>query len=212
MAPSERNDSAESPNRGVNPQLTQAGWQSRYDTGKTGWDRGQINPMLAAWLARGILKPCRILVPGCGRGHEVLELASRGFDVTGIDFAPSAVAHVRGELLERGLTAEIFEGDLFAFDPPSRFDAVYEQTCLCALDPENWSRYEARLHGWLRGGGRLAALFMQSGKADGPPFHCDVTEMRRLFDGTRWAWRGEPERVEHPAGLEEMGVILDSRE
>ena len=29
------------------------------------------------------------------------------------------------------------------------FNAVYEQTCLCALDPDDWQAYETRLARWL---------------------------------------------------------------
>ena len=71
--------------------LSSADWQERYDIGKTGWDRGEPNPMLAHWLHSGELQPCQVLVPGCGRGHEVIALAEAKFDVTAIDFADTAV-------------------------------------------------------------------------------------------------------------------------
>jgi len=54
-------------------------WDARFQSGETPWDRGDASPQLAAWLAAGTLAPCRILVPGCGSGHEVALLASAGF-------------------------------------------------------------------------------------------------------------------------------------
>jgi len=39
------------------------------------------------------------------------------------------------------------------------FDAIYEQTCLCALYPDRWRQYADQLHRWLAPGGRLYALF-----------------------------------------------------
>jgi methyl halide transferase len=191
--------------------LTRCYWQDRYDQGQTGWDRGGASPTLLRWLATGDLRPCRILVPGCGRGHEVVVLAKAGFDVTGVDFAPAAVAAVRDRLVTEGLGAEIVETDLFAYRPERLFAAIYEQTCLCALPPERWADYEQRLAGWLESGGRLCASFMQTDAPDGPPFACRPEAMRRLFATERWEW---PERLEpqaHPTGLVELTGVLRRR-
>ena len=70
-------------------------WQQRFLSGETPWDRGEASPQLRAWIDAGELSPCRILVPGCGTGHEVVLLAARGFEVTAIDYAPAAVARTR---------------------------------------------------------------------------------------------------------------------
>lgn len=83
---------------GPSATLTRCYWQARYDQEQTGWDRGNASPTLLRWLAAGDLRPCRILVPGCGRGHEVVALAKAGFDVTGVDFVPAAVAAVQSRL------------------------------------------------------------------------------------------------------------------
>lgn len=56
--------------RAVKSDLSQSGWQERYDAGKTGWERGDANPALTTWLDAGRLQPCRIQIPGCGRGYE----------------------------------------------------------------------------------------------------------------------------------------------
>lgn len=84
------NDSDKSEGRKSRPSPSDE-WQQRDDEGETGWDRGESSPALIRWLDDGDLTPCRILVPGCGRGHEVVELASRGFDVTALDFARTPV-------------------------------------------------------------------------------------------------------------------------
>jgi 2-polyprenyl-3-methyl-5-hydroxy-6-metoxy-1,4-benzoquinol methylase len=42
-------------------------------------------------LRDGALRPCRILIPGCGSGHDAATLAGVGFDVTALDYAPEAV-------------------------------------------------------------------------------------------------------------------------
>lgn len=196
---------------GPSAALTRCYWQARYDQGQTGWDRGGASPTLVRWLETGVLRPCRILIPGCGRGHEVVALAKAGFDVTGVDFAPAAITAVESRLASEGLAAEIFQADLFAYRPDKPFEAVYEQTCLCALSPERWPEYEERLAAWLPHGGRLFAAFMQTDSADGPPFACRPDAMRRLFAADRWVWPDVLEPQEHPTGLVELTGVLRRR-
>lgn len=183
-------------------------WQARYDEGTTGWDRGGPSPALQAWLHAGELTPCRVLVPGCGRGHEVIALAAAGFEVTGIDYAPAAVDAVRQALATRGLSATIEQADLFDYQPAACFEAIYEQTCLCALQPERWGCYERRLAAWLAPGGRLFAAFMQTDSDTGPPFACPPEAMRVLFAADRWVWPARFTPVAHPLGLTELTAVL----
>jgi len=187
-------------------------WEERYQQGDTGWDRGSASPALHAWLDSGALKSCRILIPGCGRGHEVVELARLGYEVTAVDIAPSATMHLQQQLADAGVTANVICDDLFNYQTTIPFDAIYEQTCLCAIQPEQRESYEACIHRWLKSGGELFALFMQTGTEGGPPFHCDFQQMYQLFDVERWLWsNGEPIRVPRKSGRFEMGTILSKR-
>ena len=70
-------------------------WQEKFNKNEIAWDRGAASPQLLAWLDSGALQPCRILVPGCGSGWEVAELARRGFEVVGLDYTEAAVALAR---------------------------------------------------------------------------------------------------------------------
>jgi SAM-dependent methyltransferase len=187
-------------------------WEQRYRAGTTGWDRGGASPALEHWLSTGLVPRGRILVPGCGHGHEVAELIRYGCDVTAVDIATQPVERLRGQLGELDLRAELVQADLLHWQPERPFDAVYEQTCICALDPAHWSEYEQRLYAWLVPGGRLFALFMQTGRAGGPPFDCPVPDMRTLFAGPRWEWpHSPPLEVPHPNGLVEQGFVISRR-
>ena len=169
------------------------------------------SPMLNRWIEKGHLQPCSILVPGCGRGHEVVALAEAGFQVTAIDFADEAIASLTQQLDQRGLSANVIQSDLFTFESPDTFDSIYEQTSLCAIHPSQWQTYEQLVACWLRPGGTLFAAFMQSEKAEGPPFHCDLTAMQDLFRPANWLWHGSPTRVEHPSGMHELACILERK-
>jgi SAM-dependent methyltransferase len=194
-------------------------WQEKFEQGQTPWDRGAVNPQLDTWLENGALSPCRILVPGCGAGYEVAALARAGFDVTGLDYAPMAIELTRQALDGTSAKALLVEADVLDWRPDRPFDAVYEQTCLCALYPDQWRAYADQLARWLRPSGRLFALFVQylrpspaDGAILGPPYHCDINAMRALFPEPLWAWPPPPyPRTTHPAGLEELAVVLERR-
>jgi len=157
------------------------------------------------------LTPCRILVPGAGRSVEPLALAEAGFDVTVIDAAPRAAAAQKARVEGLHLQHErVVYADLFAWEPQAPFDAIYDQTCLCALAPPLWLEYELRLRRWLRPGGPLFVLFMQTGHDTGPPFDCDLGKMRELFARQYWRWQARlPERVPHPSSFFEQPVVLE---
>jgi methyl halide transferase len=198
-------------------------WQQRFLTHQTPWDRGGSSPQLQGWLDGGQLSPQAlkgpVAVPGCGSGYEVIELAAHGFQVIGIDYAQAAVELTRARIAEAKLPAEIVQADVLSWQPEALLAAVYEQTCLCALHPDHWTSYAQQLHRWLRPGGLLCALFMQTqrdgaklGLVEGPPYHCDINAMRALLPSQHWQWPKPPyTRVPHPMGMHELAVILTRR-
>jgi hypothetical protein len=53
---------------------------------------------------------------------------------------------------------------------------------------------------------------MQTHSAGGPPFNCDLRDMRRLFSATEWDWPDTmPPPVEHPSGRSEQPAVLRRR-
>jgi len=195
-------------------------WQERFEKKETGWDRGSPSPQLLAWLDSGELQPCRIAVPGCGTGWEVVELAKRGFDVIGIDYTAAAVQKTRALVDAQGLTAEVIQADVLNYQPDRKFDAVYEQTCLCAIHPEHWLAYSQQLVKWLKPEGSLWVMFMQmlrpaaseEGVIHGPPYHCDINAMRALFSEKAWIWPKPPyAKVAHPNLSHELALRLIRR-
>ncbi len=180
-------------------------WEGFYQAGTTGWDRGTSSENLTYWINAGLLKPCRILVPGCGNGYEVIELAQKGFDVIAIDIAPSAIENLQKALDEAGVKAELVLGDFFSWQPDEKFDVIYEQTSLCALPPKEWQQYEEQLYKWLKPKGQILAQFMQTGKEGGPPFHCALNDMHDLFAKEKWNW--STEHAGHEMGTDKMELL-----
>ena len=193
-------------------------WQQRFEEDTIPWDRRAPSPQLMSWLP-SFRSGRTVLVPGCGSGWELAELAKAGAVVTGIDYAPAAVAKARDLLEQRILFAEVVQADVLQWMPSQPADAIYEQTCLCALHPDDWTAYAAQMHRWLKPGGRLFAMFMQmprpaamEGTIVGPPFHCDINAMRALLPTTLWEWPKPPyPQTPHPIGAHELGVVLVRR-
>ncbi len=162
-------------------------WNIRYAEGDTPWDKGHAHPVLREPLVRGMLEG-RVLVPGCGTGHDVRELARGGLEVTGLDVAPLAIerAHEHPPVARETYV----RGDLFGLPASFRgaFDGVFEHTCFCAIDPVRRADYAQAIASVLRSGGRLLAVFYAEPDNDGegPPFGCTPRELDALFkDGFR---------------------------
>jgi SAM-dependent methyltransferase len=65
-----------------------------------------------------------ILDLGCGTGRISLDLAARGFDVTGIDSDPELIEALRSRARERGVRVEAVTADARAFDLGTVFALV----------------------------------------------------------------------------------------
>jgi len=157
-------------------------WNQRYVEGDTPWDKGAAHPVLGEMLTHGALSG-RVLVPGCGTGHDVRALARRGLEVVGLDVAPLALERAAAHAAAGGETYVL--GDLFDLPAELRgaFDGVFEHTCFCAIDPAWRANYVTAVASALHPGGRLLAVFYADPGQDGegPPFGCSATELDGLF-------------------------------
>jgi SAM-dependent methyltransferase len=71
--------------------------------------------------ARGVLPPSRFLDAGCGTGRYAIELAVRGFRVTGLDVSSELIDQAR----RRQIAGAAFEvGDLLELKAPAPYDGI----------------------------------------------------------------------------------------
>ena len=137
-------------------------WEQHYQDQFTPWDKGAPAPPFLDWMTRNPdALSGRILVPGCGLGHDVRAIASScpEAEVIGIDISPTALAEA--EKL-RSESKEIYK-DWDLFNLPSTelesFDWVWEHTCFCAIDPDRRDEYVTAIHSALKPSGQLLAVF-----------------------------------------------------
>ena len=90
-------------------------WDMRWRAGFTPWDAGRVPRHLRELVASR--RPAgRVLVPGCGSGHDVRFLAECGLDVEGIDFSEAAI---EAAALGKGKTPPTHDGRMSRSGAPS---------------------------------------------------------------------------------------------
>jgi SAM-dependent methyltransferase len=67
----------------------------------------------------------RVFEPGCGSGRLVVEMAKRGYQVTGLDLNKSALDYCKAQLKDAGLKATLVQGDMTDFTLKRPADAAF---------------------------------------------------------------------------------------
>lgn len=130
-------------------------FEERYRSAPALWS-GQPNPQLVAEV--GALPPGTALDVGSGEGADAIWLAERGWRVTGVDFATTALTRAAEHAAARGeeVAARIDwrHADLTQWTPPeASFDLVSAQ--YMHLPPEPRAALFARLAAGVAPGGTL---------------------------------------------------------
>lgn len=145
-------------------------WDDLYREDFTPWDRGIPSPALSEVLSRrdlvgepavvvpgGGKRRKRALVPGCGKGYDVLLLAAFGYDAVGLETSELALKAARENEERRGgeemykvrdesfgkgkitwVVGDFFKDDWskkMEADSDGTFDVIYDYT-VCSLLPD----------------------------------------------------------------------------
>jgi 2-polyprenyl-3-methyl-5-hydroxy-6-metoxy-1,4-benzoquinol methylase len=124
----------------------------RYASGDIPWDDPSPPPEVLDFIPS--LKAGRALDLGCGYGRASIYLASRGWDVDGIDFVEQALETARQRSEEAGVSVRFHQSsitDLGFLDGPYQF--ALDVGCGHALDDEGLSLYRAELCRLIAPGG-----------------------------------------------------------
>jgi SAM-dependent methyltransferase len=146
-------------------------WNARYLKDDTPWDFEGIPEALRAFLKKKG-KGARVLIPGCGSGHEITAFAEAGYEVTAIDFAPFAVERAR-RMVGPALADRVLLGDFFHHDfPGESFDVIYERSFVCSFTPDRRHAYRDRVAQLLKYRGLLVGFYYYNKPvlSEGPPF------------------------------------------
>ncbi|KAF3902889.1 hypothetical protein AA313_de0208643 [Arthrobotrys entomopaga] len=198
------------------------GWSTLWDSDRSNlWDRGKPSPALIDFVeGRGSDflrnmntegRSLKALVPGCGRGYDVVMLGLHGFDAYGLEVSAKAVetakeyantelispsAHHYGDQKAdyRVGSAKFVLGDFFKKDweincgleDGQKFDLIYDYTFLCALLAEMRADWARRMKDLLSPEGILVCLEFPRWKdhqSPGPPWGLDGVYWNLLAEG-----------------------------
>jgi SAM-dependent methyltransferase len=142
-------------------------WDEHYAAGETRWDTGAPAPALVELLEAGRLPEGRALDIGCGTGTNARYLASRGYDVVGVDVSGIAIERARAVTGPAGGSLELRKLDFLSDDPPAGpFDVAFDRGCLHVFDdPADQRRFAERVAGCLAADGLWVSLL---GSTEGP--------------------------------------------
>jgi SAM-dependent methyltransferase len=170
------------------PENMPAYWEAKYRSDQDGWDLAGVTPVFEA-LAKG-LTPGAVCLPGCGRGYDAVMFAKRGFQVTAVDFAATAIEAVKEMARAEQVQLTALQEDLFVL--PDHFTDTFEywieQTCFCAIHPQRREEYEQVVHKTVKPGGWLIGLWFPLDKpqsAGGPPWGVSLDQVKSIFKD-RW--------------------------
>lgn len=89
---------------------------------------------------RDISRGARILDAGCGAGSHAIELARRGYVVTGPDLSPQLIAEAQRRVTDAGLSVSFTVGDILELPATRSFDAILCRGVLNDLPDESGRR------------------------------------------------------------------------
>jgi len=183
------------------PKTDYIGHDRRYrelrDQGAPGWDTADVYREREIDLALAIaaLEPGagkRVLELGCGAGNIASSLVERGFDVTGIDISPTAVAWAT----ERAIPGTRFMvGDLVS-EIPGEYDLVIDGHCLHCIIGDDRARMLANVHRALVPGGSFFVATM-CGEITIPALRAcfDPVTRCQVVDGIAYRFIGDADEL-----------------
>lgn len=163
-------------------------WTATYTLqGNPAWNLGAPAEALTDMLPRLKIPKARILVPGCGEGHDAALFAKEGHVVTAVDFSEEAISRAKqhyGSIENlHFVQADIFE---FAKQNQNSFDYLFEHTCFCAINPTRRNELVRAWNQMLTPDGQLIAVLFAMDKKDAAP-----------FGGSEWEYRQRLQKYFH---------------
>ncbi|XP_026461030.1 probable thiol methyltransferase 2 isoform X1 [Papaver somniferum] len=170
--------------QGILDEDSTGGWDKCWEQGLTPWDLDQPTPVLLQLLDKETLPKGRVLVPGCGAGHDVIAIANPERYVVGLELSENAIKRAI-EVSSSSPNAKYFEfieTDFFTWRPTELFDLIFDYTFFCAIEPRMRASWGKRIHELLKPDGELITLMFPTDDRDGgPPYKVSVADYEEVL-------------------------------
>ncbi|MEM9752961.1 MAG: methyltransferase domain-containing protein [Planctomycetota bacterium] len=159
-------------------------YQRRLRRGQVGWDAGNYDDIfMKPFVVRSLASlgfptaGSRALDLGCGTGALSCYLAEQGFDVVGLDIAPTAIAHAIRESKQRGLDIAFEVSDVCREPfPPDPYDLILDGHLLhCIVFEHERDALLRKIRRSLSGRGQfwVETMLLESDHEPDPAWHLD---------------------------------------
>jgi SAM-dependent methyltransferase len=163
-----------------------------YAVGFTPWERAgraddQTLPRMFAREESARGGPGKALDLGCGSGAHTVELAERGWKVTGVDLVPKALRRARKRIAEHGVAADLIRADVTELPAETLgtgYDFFLDTGCFHGLTPAQRTAIGAAVTALAAPGASLLLLAFKAGAAPRPlPRGADRAGIEAAFPG-----------------------------
>jgi len=166
-------------------------WDAPYRRDRMpGWDVGRPCTYLVQAVEDKTFKPGRAIVFGCGSGTNAIYLASKGFEVTGVDVSPTALSIAAEKAQKAGVEVDWMLADVVALPRLKPYDLIFDRGCyhhVCQYDSPG---FVASLRRLSQAGTR--AMILAGSPADGnrggPPRIKEETIRRDFSELFEFEW------------------------
>lgn len=141
-----------------------SGWDDRYAAEDRVWG-GEPNRFVEQYL--GPLEPGSAIDLGAGEGRNAFWLATRGWDVTAVDFSAVGLQKAREMAADAGVPLATVAEDVDAYDPTMPVDLVL--LSYLQIPDAAQVRLLRRLGDWLKPGGRVFIVAHDKANTVGGP-------------------------------------------
>ncbi len=165
-----------------------------YRLGFTPWEQAAVHPAASQHIETLFDREERERHPpfgraldlGCGRGHWSVALAQRGWDVTGIDLVPKAIAAARDLARREQMQARFVEGDVTALQAAgvgSGFDLVWDFGTVHGLSPAQRLAVGRQVNAVAADGATILLLAWAPGRRGPLPRGASRSDIEEAFAG-----------------------------
>jgi 2-polyprenyl-3-methyl-5-hydroxy-6-metoxy-1,4-benzoquinol methylase len=134
-------------------------FEKAYEKSGAVWTSIEPPIEIVKLIENGKIKPCKCLDIGCGEGFYSIYLASKGFEVTGIDLSENAIKYAKQNASKKGVKIKFITmnvSDLSKIN--EKFDFVFEWALLHHIIPEKRKRYVKDVSNLLNKGGKYFSV------------------------------------------------------
>ncbi len=176
-----------------------------YENPEAVWTEPDPPKELVELIETGKIKPCKALDIGCGEGFYAIYLASKGFDVTGIDISKNAIRLAKENAARQGVKIKFIAMNIIDLNKINdKFDFILEWALLHHIIPKQRQEYIEDIKGVLNKGGEYLSICFNN---QNPDFGAKGKNLRIV-----------PESAKMPAGtklyyssFEEMEQLFEPR-